>query len=306
MSSSSLALFAAATASSSSSSSSGAIGSGRPEGHLLVALQARSGRRRSRRPAPACRGCAPPEAGSRAIVVGQAEIACIMSLRPSSIFFAMTISPSRVSSSTAAHLAHVHAHRVGRAAELRVDGRERGLGLLFGVVVRRGDRTVGHQQRVGVRRLVEDRDAHVAEGADDRVDRLGFDQPLGQVVVDLGVGQEAALLAELDQLPSAACGALELFLGDALLRVRERFLDQRLFLRPLVLRLLLGVDRRRNVLDDFDVVADRIVVDSGEIVITVEIVVDPRLGFGSALARRLRTCLRGTRLRRSSGLSGVA
>ena len=119
------------------------------------------------------------------MVVGQAEIACIMSLRPSSIFFAMTISPSRVSSSTEPiSRMYMRTGSVVRPnSESTVD--KRGLGLLLGVVVRRRDGAVRHQQRVRVRRLVEHRDAHVAEGADDRLDRFGLHQPLGQVVVDL-------------------------------------------------------------------------------------------------------------------------
>ena len=45
-----------------------------------------------------------------------------------------------------AHLAHVHAHRVGRAAELGVGDRERGGRFLDGLFVRR--RRVRQQQRL--------------------------------------------------------------------------------------------------------------------------------------------------------------
>ena len=114
-----------------------------------------------------------------------------------------------------AHLAHVHAHRVGGAAEFGVDGRERGLGLLLDVLVGLRHRlgVGGDEQRFLVGRLVVDLDAHVAEGGDDRFDLLGVDQVVGQVVVDLGVGEEAALLAELDQVLEARAARLGVFLG---------------------------------------------------------------------------------------------
>ena len=113
-----------------------------------------------------------------------------------------------------AHLAHVHAHRVGGAAEFGIDRRERGLGLLLDVLVGLGHRlgVGGDEQRLLVGRLVVDLDAHVAEGGDDGFDLLGIDQIVGQVVVDLGVGEEAALLAELDQVLEARAARLGVFL----------------------------------------------------------------------------------------------
>ena len=144
------------------------------------------------------------------------------------------------------HLAHVHAHRVGRATELGVHGRQRRLGLFLDVVVvGRGRDVLVHQQRLGVRGLVEDLDAHVAERADDRVDRLGVDQVVGQVIVDLGVRQEAALLAELDQRLQLVAAGLEVFLG-AVVAALECFL-QGLFLGPAILGAQL---RRAHLLDD--------------------------------------------------------
>jgi hypothetical protein len=99
-----------------------------------------------------------------------------------------------------AHFAHVHADRVGGAAKFGIDGGQRLLGLRFDFFVvgcRCGG--VGHQQVFGSRGFVEDLDAHFAEGRDDGFDGLGIDDIVGQVVVDLGVGQVAALLAQLDQ-----------------------------------------------------------------------------------------------------------
>ena len=61
---------------------------------------------------------------------------------------------------------------------------------------------------LGVGRLVVDLDAHVAEGRDDGLDLLGVDQVVGQVVVDLRIGEEAALLAELDQVLQARAAGL--------------------------------------------------------------------------------------------------
>ena len=102
-----------------------------------------------------------------------------------------------------AHLAHIHAHRVGGAAEFGIDGGERRLGLLDHVLVGDRRRCVRHQQRFGIGRLVVDVDAHVVDHADDVFDLLGVEHVVGQVVVDLGVGQVAALLAEHDQVLQA-------------------------------------------------------------------------------------------------------
>jgi len=49
-----------------------------------------------------------------------------------------------------AHLAHVHAHRVGGAAELGVDGGQRRLGFLHGLLVRHRRRGFGHEQILGL------------------------------------------------------------------------------------------------------------------------------------------------------------
>jgi hypothetical protein len=115
-----------------------------------------------------------------------------------------------------AHLAHVHAHRVGGAAELGIHRRQRGFCLLFHVLVARGHRRgVGvDQQRFLVWRLVEDLDAHVTEGGDDRFDLLRVDQVVRQVVIDLGIGEEATLLAQLDQVAQTHAPRLGILLGQ--------------------------------------------------------------------------------------------
>src|SRR5690606_15853225 len=91
-------------------------------------------------------------------------------------------------------------------------GGERGFGFVLDVVVVGGHRRVfAHQERFGIRRLVVDRDAHVAERADDAVDSFGIDQVVGQMVVDFAVGQVAAVFAELDELLEAVAAGFVLF-----------------------------------------------------------------------------------------------
>ena len=114
-----------------------------------------------------------------------------------------------------AHLAHVHAHRVGGAAELGIDRRERGFGSLFGLFFRRGGgATAGDQERRRVGCLLVDGDAHVVEHRDDRLEDLVVDELLGQVVVDLLVGQEAARLAHLDERLQLLAALGDLFFGE--------------------------------------------------------------------------------------------
>ena len=97
-----------------------------------------------------------------------------------------------------AHLAHVHADGIGRAAELRVDGRERGRGFLGGVlVVRYGG--VGENQRLGVRCLLVHRDAHIVDHVDDVFDLLRIDDLARQMIVDLTVREVTLLLAFGDE-----------------------------------------------------------------------------------------------------------
>ena len=50
-----------------------------------------------------------------------------------------------------AHLAHVHAHRIGGAAELGIDGRQRRFGLFDRGFVGDGGRHLRHEQRFGIR-----------------------------------------------------------------------------------------------------------------------------------------------------------
>ena len=49
---------------------------------------------------------------------------------------------------------------------------------------------------------------YVVEGGDDRLDLLGVDDVVRQVVVDFGVGQVALLLAELDEVLQAGLAGL--------------------------------------------------------------------------------------------------
>ena len=95
------------------------------------------------------------------------------------------------------HFAHVHAHRVGGSAQLGLDGGQRGLGfLLRGFVVGIGRSRIVQDHRIGVFGcLFEHLDSHVVDHVDDVFDLLGLDHIVGQVVVDLGIGQPLALLA---------------------------------------------------------------------------------------------------------------
>ncbi len=98
------------------------------------------------------------------------------------------------------HFTHVHAYRIGRAAELGIHRRERDFRFLVGLVVRYGSRRgVVQKQRLRVGGLLVDRHAHVAERADDGFDGGGLREVVGQVIVDFRVGQEASFLAQLDQ-----------------------------------------------------------------------------------------------------------
>ena len=70
-----------------------------------------------------------------------------------------------------AHFTHVHAHRVGGAAEFGVDSGQGLFGLFLDLfVIGRAGRGVRHQQIFGSRGFVEDLDAHVVEGGDDGLD----------------------------------------------------------------------------------------------------------------------------------------
>ena len=155
--------------------------------------------------------CSTLSARSRisAIVVGQAEIAWIMCFRPSSMRLAISISPSRVSSSTEPiSRMYMRTGSVVRPNSESTRGQRR-FGCFLDVVVGgRGGRRFGHQQRFGVRRLVVDLDAHVVDHGDDGLDLLGVEHVVGQVVVDLGVGEVAALLAEHDQVLQARAARL--------------------------------------------------------------------------------------------------
>ena len=98
------------------------------------------------------------------------------------------------------HFPHVHPHGIGRATEIGIHRRERGFSFVLDIIVACGNgRVFAQKQGFRVGSLVIDRNTHVAERADDSVDRLGIDQIIGQVVVDLTVSEITAILAQLDQ-----------------------------------------------------------------------------------------------------------
>ena len=67
------------------------------------------------------------------------------------------------------------------------------VGFLDRLFIRR--RSVGEEQRLGIRRLLVHRDAHVVDGVDDVLDLLRIDDLGREVVVHLGISQVALLLA---------------------------------------------------------------------------------------------------------------
>ena len=97
-----------------------------------------------------------------------------------------------------AHLAHVHAHRVGGAAEFRIQCGQCCRCLFDGFLIRRR-RRIGCQQRLGVRYLLVYRNAHVVNRVDDILDLLRIDDLRRQMIVDLRVGEVSLLLAARDQ-----------------------------------------------------------------------------------------------------------
>ncbi|MDT4843188.1 hypothetical protein FQZ97_771110 [compost metagenome] len=172
------------------------------------------------------------------------------------------------------HFAHVHADGVRGAAEVGIHRGQRGFGFVFDVVVIGRDRRVlAHQQRFGVGGLVVDRDAHVAEGADDAVDRFRVDQVVGQMVVDFAVRQVAAVLAQLDQLLQAVAAGFVFF------RAHRAASDQVL---GIGLAALAATLRRLQVGQDFAFAVHRIVEAIG-------IIVGVLRGTARATAARRRT-----------------
>src|SRR5699024_1327646 len=91
-----------------------------------------------------------------------------------------------------AHLAHVHAYRIGGATDLGVHGGKQRHGFLGGGVVVVAAGGIG-VDGVRVGRRFQHLDAHAVDHRDDVFDLLGVDHVVGQVVVDLAVGQVALL-----------------------------------------------------------------------------------------------------------------
>ncbi len=123
-----------------------------------------------------------------------------------------------------AHFAHVHAHRVGGAAELAVHRGKGRLGFFLGFFLGRGGRDiVVEQQRLGVRRLLINRHTHVVEHRDHDLKRFGIHQLVGQVIRNLAVRQVTACLAQLDQCLETQAALGDVFFGQ------HRFVEAKLF-----------------------------------------------------------------------------
>ncbi len=114
---------------------------------------------------------------------------------------AISISPSRVSSSTEP-ISRMYM-RTGSVVRPNSESTVESacFRLLDHVFIgNHGRRGLVHQQGFGIRRLVVDLDAHVVDHADDIFDLLGIQHVVREMVVDLGVGEIAAFLAEDDQV----------------------------------------------------------------------------------------------------------
>jgi hypothetical protein len=124
------------------------------------------------------------------MVVGQAEMAWTMCLRPSSMRLAISISPSRVSSSTVP-ISRMYM-RTGSVVRPNSESTETApVRLLLRLRLHRPSRrsVFGQQQVFGGRGLVEDLNAHVVEGGDDAFDLLGVGDVIGQMVASRYVGR---------------------------------------------------------------------------------------------------------------------
>jgi hypothetical protein len=112
--------------------------------------------------------------------------------------FAIAISPSRVSSSTVPiSRMYMRTGSVVRPNSASTVVASACGGFFGGFLV--GDDGLAHQQRLGVRCLFVHRNAHVVDHLHDVFDLLRIDDLGRQVVVDLGVGEEALFLAARDQ-----------------------------------------------------------------------------------------------------------
>ncbi len=112
---------------------------------------------------------------------------------------AMAISPSRDSSSTDAHLAQVHAHRVVGAAETFLVDVAAGLRLAFLAALALGLFRLGGGLAVLVVLVLDNLDAHLAEHRHDVLDLLGAHLLRRQDGVQLLEGDVAALAPLGDQ-----------------------------------------------------------------------------------------------------------
>ena len=96
------------------------------------------------------------------------------------------------------HFAHVHAHRVGGAADFGFHAGQNLCGGFFRIFVR-AVRVFGEQQVIGVRCFFHHLDAHVVNHLDDVFDLIGVDDIFRQMVIDLSIGQIALLLTTGDK-----------------------------------------------------------------------------------------------------------
>ena len=165
------------------------------------------------------------------MVAGEAEIASIIAIRPPSMRLAISISPSRVSSSTVPiSRMYMRTGSVVRPNSLSTVDRAASASSSASSTVAAVGVGVVQQQRLGVGRLLVHRHAQVVEHGDHDFERLGVDQLVGQVVGDFAVRQVAARLAQRDQRLQALAALGHVFFGQDGF-VQAEFLHQGAFLR---------------------------------------------------------------------------
>ena len=127
--------------------------------------------------------------------------------RPASMRLAMAISPSRDSSSTAAHLAQIHAHRIVGAADIVVVDIAGGLAFLVLFLVFASASSASPRPALRLLAL-DDVDAHLGEHRHRVLDLLGGHLLRRQRGVQLVIGDVAALLAAREHLLDGGADAV--------------------------------------------------------------------------------------------------
>jgi hypothetical protein len=156
-------------------------------------------------------------------------MASIMAIRPPSMRLAISISPSRVSSSTVPiSRMYMRTGSVVRPNSLSTVDRAASASSSASSTVAPWARVV-QQQHLGIGRLFVHRHTQVVQHGDHDFHGFGVHQLVGQVVGDFALGQVAARLAQLDQGLQALAALGHVFFGQDGF-VQAKFLHQGAFL----------------------------------------------------------------------------